>query len=57
MKMPIMPATSRMDLFATIVKGWKPLKIVTKSLILDVAEVLISFGPSDNQQRVVSWHN
>ena len=55
--MPIMPATSRMDLFATIVKGWKPLKIVTKSLILDVTEVLISFGPSDNQQRVVSWHN
>lgn len=55
--MPIMPATSRMDLFATIVKVWKPLKIVTKSLILDVTEVLISFGPSDNQQRVVSWHN
>ena len=33
-------ATSKMELFVTIVNGWKPLTIITKSSILDVAAVL-----------------
>ena len=34
------PATSKMELFMIIVNGWKPLTIITKSSILDVAGVL-----------------
>ena len=34
------PATSRMEFIVTMVKDWKPLKIVTKSSILDVTEVV-----------------
>ena len=30
-------AISKMELFMTVVKDWKPLAIVTKSSILDVA--------------------
>ena len=37
------PATSKMEQFVIIVNGWKPLTIITKSSILDVAAVL---GPS-----------
>ena len=33
-------ATSKMELFVIIVNGWKPLTIVTKSSILDVAAAL-----------------
>ena len=33
-------ATSKMELFVIIVNGWKPLAIITKSFILDVAAVL-----------------
>ena len=33
-------ATSEMELFVIIVNGWKPLTIITKSSILDVAAVL-----------------
>ena len=33
-------ATSKMQLFVIIVHGWKPLTIITKSSILDVAAVL-----------------
>ena len=33
-------ATSKMERFMIIVKGWKPLTIITKSSILDVAVVL-----------------
>ena len=35
-------ATSKMELFVIIVNGWKPLTIITKSSILDVAAVLDS---------------
>ena len=34
------PATFKMERFVIIVNGWKPLTIVTKSFILDVATVL-----------------
>ena len=33
-------ATSKMELFVITVKGWKPLTIITKCSILDVAAVL-----------------
>ena len=33
-------ATSRMERFMIIVKGWKPLTIITKGSILDVAVAL-----------------
>ena len=33
-------ATSKMEHFLIIVNGWKPLTIITKSSILDVATVL-----------------
>ena len=33
-------ATSKMDFFVIIVKGWKPLTNIKKSSILDVAAVL-----------------
>ena len=33
-------ATSKMEHFVIIVNGWKPLTIITKSFILDVAAVL-----------------
>ena len=33
-------ATSKMELFVIIVNGWKPLTIITKSSILDVAVAL-----------------
>ena len=33
-------ATSKEELFAIIVNGWKPLTIITKNFILDVAVVL-----------------
>ena len=33
-------ATSKMEHFVIIVNGWKPLTIITKSSILDVAAVL-----------------
>ena len=33
-------ATSKMEFFVIIVNGWKPLIIITKSSILDVAVVL-----------------
>ena len=33
-------ATSKMEHFLIIVNGWKPLTIITKSSILDVAAVL-----------------
>ena len=33
-------ATSKMDHFVIIVNGWKPLIIITKSSIFDVAAVL-----------------
>ena len=33
-------ATSKMEHFVIIVKGWKPLTIITKSSILDVSAVL-----------------
>ena len=33
-------ATSNMEHFVLIVSGWKPLTIITKTSILDVAEVL-----------------
>ena len=33
-------ATSKMELFAIIVNGWKPLTIIAKSSILDVAAIL-----------------
>ena len=33
-------ATSKMEQFVIIVSGWKPLNIITKSSILDVAAVL-----------------
>ena len=33
-------ATSKMEQFVIIVSGWKPLTIITKSSILDVAAVL-----------------
>ena len=33
-------ATSNMEPFVIIVHGWKPLTIITKSSILDVAAVL-----------------
>ena len=33
-------ATSKMEHFGIIVNGWKPLTIITKSSILDVAAVL-----------------
>ena len=33
-------ATSKMELFEIIVNGWKPLTIITKRSILDVAAVL-----------------
>ena len=34
------PATSNMEIYVTLVNGWKPLTNVTKSFILDVAGVL-----------------
>ena len=34
------PATSKMEVFALIAKGWKPSKIFSKSSILDVTGVL-----------------
>ena len=37
---PRTAATSKMELFVIIVNGWKPLIIITKSIILDVAAVL-----------------
>ena len=33
-------ATSKMELFVIIVNGWKPLTIITRRSILDVAAVL-----------------
>ena len=33
-------ATSKMEDFVTIVNGWKPVNIITKNSILDVAAVL-----------------
>ena len=33
-------ATSKMEHFVIIVNGWKPLTIITKSSILDIAAVL-----------------
>ena len=33
-------ATSKVELFVIIVNGWKPVTIITKSSILDVAAVL-----------------
>ena len=33
-------ATSKMECFAIIVNGWKPLTIITKPSILDVAAAL-----------------
>ena len=33
-------ATSKMELFVITVNGWKPLTIITKSSILDIAAVL-----------------
>ena len=33
-------AASKVEHFVTIVNGWKPLTIITKSSILDVAVVL-----------------
>ena len=33
-------ATSKMERFVVIVNGWKPLTIITKHSILDVAAVL-----------------
>ena len=33
-------ATSKMERFAIIVNGWKPLTIITKRSLLDVAAVL-----------------
>ena len=33
-------ATSKMEHFVIIVNGWKPLTIITKSSIVDVAAVL-----------------
>ena len=33
-------ATSKLEHFMIIVNGWKPLTIITKSFILDVAAVL-----------------
>ena len=33
-------ATSKVELFVIIVNGWKPLTIITKSSILNVAAVL-----------------
>ena len=44
------PVTSKMELFATIVKGWKPSKIVTKSSLVDVTQIQIPFEHSDNQR-------
>ena len=35
-------ATSNMELLMIIFNGWKPLTIITKSSILDVAAVLYS---------------
>ena len=43
-----MPATSKMELFVTIVTEWKLSKIVLKSSILDFTMVL---EPSDNQHK------
>ena len=40
---PRTAAISKMELFVIIVNGWKPLTIITKCSILDVAVVL---GPS-----------
>ena len=37
---PKTPATSKMEHFEIIVKVWKPLTIITKSSISDVAEIL-----------------
>ena len=33
-------ATSKMDRFVIIINGWKPLTIITRGSILDVAAVL-----------------
>ena len=44
------PVTFKMELFATIVKGWKPSKIVTKSSLVDVTQIQIPFEHSDNQR-------
>ena len=33
-------ATSKMELFAIIVNGWKPLNIITNPSIVDVAAIL-----------------
>ena len=35
-------ATSKMECFVIIVNGWKPLTIITKHSILDVAATLVS---------------
>ena len=41
-------ATSKMERFVIIVNGWKPLTIITKHSILDVAAVLDPPLPVDN---------
>ena len=43
-------ATSKMELFVITVIGWKPLTIITKSSILDVAAVLDPPLGKENQQ-------
>ena len=44
-------ATSKMERFVVIVNGWKPLTIITKRSILDVAAVL---DPPLNSVRRIS---
>ena len=44
------PVTFKMELFATIVKGWKPSKIVTKGSLVDVTQIQIPFEHSDNKR-------
>ena len=52
-------ATSKMECFETIVNGWKPLTIITKSSILDVAAALdppLEQFANLRQAQLFKWH-
>ena len=50
--------TSTMDHFVIIVNGWKPLTIITKTSILDIAAVLDSplIQYTTNDKQYTTWN-
>ena len=51
-------ATSKMERFVIIVNGWKPLTIITKRSVLDVAAVLDRLLNVADKSTDLSWrHN